>query len=103
MGGIILTDIKHDTELLMMTERADGVDRLGRCLMRTGMQLAKVTWGREARDTRAGGQTGAEHRKDRECNTKVGEGGSLLSPVLLFHHELCSWFLMLESSRLAPL
>ena len=77
-----------------LTERTSGVDKQGLCLINTGMWLAGYAG--------AGGQIGAEHVRDRGCNTKMGEGESLLSPVLLAHHELCSCTLMLESSKLVP-
>ena len=67
------------------------------------MRLAEVTCGMGAAgDIMVGEQTGAV-RKDRECNARVGEGGSLFCPVLLSHQEPCSWVLMFLRSTLVPL
>ena len=101
MGGLNVTAIKHDM-LLLLFGRAGRVDRQDLGLIRTGMRLAEVTWGRGPGDTMVGEQTGVV-RKDRECNTEIGEGRSLLCPVLLAHQGLCSWFLMFIRSTLVPL
>ena len=55
-----------------------------------GEGLGNETWGRGVGKTSTGGQIGAVRKQDRGFDTRVGVGESLISPVLLAHHGLCS-------------